>query len=58
MKQACSTYGKRDKKNFLLLRRGQEARLLWTGIQADNININLGYGVVILWPGFNGLQIN
>jgi len=44
------------KKKIRLLRRDQEARLLGTRIQADNININLGCGVVKLWPGFDSLQ--
>jgi hypothetical protein len=53
MKQTCTTYGKKDFKNFFLLRRGKEARLLETRIQADNIKIHLGCGVVKLWPGFD-----
>lgn len=47
---------KKGGKNFLLLRRGQELRLLVTRIQADNININPGCRVVKLWPGFDWLH--
>jgi hypothetical protein len=53
MKQKCSTNGKKYFKNSVLLKRCQDVRLLGTGIQADNIKINLEFGVVKLWPGFD-----
>jgi hypothetical protein len=43
-------------KTQFLLKRGEDARLLGTGIQADNIKINIEYGVVKLWPGFDWFQ--